>query len=752
MKRWISLLLIIMLSASYSISLSEEVGHEGIVILDDESETSIDDIALEITDDFDQLVEDIPEEIDLLDADLLALELQTSMDSIETDDVVSNSVQGNYGVDLESEGYVTDINPFYRKHYWGECTWYCWGRAYEKCGVKLSWSTNDVFGNAKDWYKNAKAWAETHDVEYSVGTEPRTNSIAVSTSGYYGHVVFIEKIEDGQVYYSECNGDAGAHTYGEGSKPLSNLPYVGYIYLRGVVASGQCGDNVYWDLYEDKVLEIHGSGAMWNYDYMEEQFAPWNDYSYDEEYDDEAHSGEVNIETVYIHEGVTSIGLCAFSGMYIKSVSIPSSVISIGENAFLSCERITEIDLPDGITIIPKSAFDGCFNLTRVKLPGNLRTIDEAAFWKTGLEGIDFPNSLEEIHRAAFSNCMLKSIHIPPNVSLIDSWAFERNDISKITVDSKNKYYVAVKNVLYTKERDMLVLCAQDKTGIFTVPKGVKYIGAAAFNNSKLSEIILQDGILSIGTYAFELSDSLRKINLPTSLVSIDDHAFVYCEYGGTLAKLTVYAEYGSYAQNYCRSHDIKHTSVPYPDEEGFLENYIITKTLSKTGSNGKVTINKGEKLQLIPVKRNGSTIAIKSCKSNSKIAKVSSSGIVTGVSAGETKVTVQPKGTKAMTIKVKVKDPYAPTGIKLNKSGTVKLALGKTLQLKATVTPSTAETTLTWSSSDSRIAKVNKKGKVTAVKKGTATITVTTSNGKTAKVKIKVVKGSGGGGGGGGW
>ena len=73
-------------------------------------------------------------------------------------------------------------------------------------------------------------------------------------------------------------------------------------------------------------------------------------------------------------------------------------------------------------------------------------------------------------------------------------------------------------------------------------------------------------------------------------------------------------------------------------------------------------------------------------------------------------------------------------------------------IQLKATVTPSTAETTLTWSSSDSRIAKVNKKGKVTAVKKGTATITVTTSNGKTAKVKIKVVKGSGGGGGGGGY
>ena len=741
--------MVVILSTFCSVSLAEVTDDGEIIILDDETEASFDEIALEITDDFDLPVEEIQDEIDLLDADLLALEPQTLVDSIETDDVVSNSAQGNYGVDLESEGYVTNINPFYRKHYWGECTWYCWGRAYEKCGVQLSWSTNDVFGNAKEWYNNAKAWADTHDVDYSVGTEPRTNSIAVSTSGYYGHVVFIEKIEDGQVYYSECNGDAGAHTYGEGSKPLSNLPYVGYIYLRGVVARGQCGDDVYWDLYEDKVLEIHGSGAMWEYD---DRDAPWKEYSWSEEYEAESHDGQINIERVIIDEGITSIGMSAFSGMYMTSVSIPNSVTKLGTRAFLGCEELREIGLPDGITIIPESAFDECISLEKVKLPNELRIIERAAFWKTRLRVVDFPDTLEEIQEAAFSNSFLEELYIPRNVSYIDPWAFERNSIAKIQVDNNNKAYNSINNVLYTKNQETLVLCAQQKMGTFAVPEGVKYIGAAAFNCTNLSNITFPDGVLSIGTYAFEMADKLKSINLPKSLVSIDDHAFIYCEYGGTLSKLTVYVGYGSYALKYCRAHDIKHAQVQYPDEEGYLEKYIITMNLSKTGSNGRVTLRKGEKIQLIPVSKKGN-LTIKSCKTNySKVAKVNNKGVVTAVGKGESKITVQPKGLKAMTLTVKVIDPYTPTGVKLNKSGTVKLAIGKTLQLKATVSPDTAETTLTWSSSNSKIAKVSKNGKVTGLKKGTATITVKTKNGKTAKVKIKVEKGSGGGGGGGGW
>ena len=741
--------MVVILSTFCSVSLAEVTDDGEIIILDDETEASFDEIALEITDDFDLPVEDIPEEIDLLDADLLALEPQTLVDSIETDDVVSNSAQGNYGVDLESEGYVTNINPFYRKHYWGECTWYCWGRAYEKCGVQLSWSTNDVFGNAKEWYNNAKAWADTHDVDYSVGTEPRTNSIAVSTSGYYGHVVFIEKIEDGQVYYSECNGDAGAHTYGEGSKPLSNLPYVGYIYLRGVVASGQCGDDVYWDLYEDKVLEIHGSGAMWDFYESINGGSPWYDYCY--VYRDD---GSL-IDRIEVQPGVTYIGANAFFEQEFSQIEIADSVGRIGKFAFCRSEGFDSIVLPDKIRSIPDCAFEEC-DLESIKLPGNLEVIESGAFFQCrSLESIEFPDTLRTIGNMAFAVTGLESIHIPRNVEQVDSRAFwastydsPKGTISRITVDSNNKSYLAKDNVLYSKNMDTLVYCAPQKTGKLSVSASVRYIMASAFDCSRLTEVVLPEGILRIDDGAFAGAENLKKLNLPASLDYISSDAFRvgdYEEWGG-LTNVTLYAPYGSYAHKYCRANDAKHNEYVY------VNNYIITMNLSKTGSNGRVTLRKGEKIQLIPVSKKGN-LTIKSCKTNySKVAKVNNKGVVTAVGKGESKITVQPKGLKAMTLTVKVIDPYTPTGVKLNKSGTVKLAIGKTLKLKATVSPDTAETTLTWSSSNSKIAKVSKNGKVTGLKKGTATITVKTKNGKTAKVKIKVEKGSGGGGGGGGW
>lgn len=72
-------------------------------------------------------------------------------------------------------------------------------------------------------------------------------------------------------------------------------------------------------------------------------------------------------------------------------------------------------------------------------------------------------------------------------------------------------------------------------------------------------------------------------------------------------------------------------------------------------------------------------------------------------------------------------------------KKATIKVK--KTLTLKATMKPAKSTDTLKWSSSNKKVAKVDKYGKVTAVKKGTATITVKTSSGKKATCKITVKK-----------
>lgn len=79
------------------------------------------------------------------------------------------------------------------------------------------------------------------------------------------------------------------------------------------------------------------------------------------------------------------------------------------------------------------------------------------------------------------------------------------------------------------------------------------------------------------------------------------------------------------------------------------------------------------------------------------------------------------------------------PKKIVLDQEGTIKLNKGEKFELTYTLKPEGAESKVTWKSSNTKVAKVSKKGIVTAKGEGKATITVTTKNGKKDTVKIKV-------------
>ena len=124
---------------------------------------------------------------------------------------------------------------------------------------------------------------------------------------------------------------------------------------------------------------------------------------------------------------------------------------------------------------------------------------------------------------------------------------------------------------------------------------------------------------------------------------------------------------------------------------------------------------------------------------SNKRIAAVDASGVVTPIKEGSVTITVKTHNGKKDTVKVKVSDPKKPQSVTLAESGTVTAWLGGSLQLNAEVAPITAETTLSWSSSNKRIATVDASGVVTPIKEGSVTITVKTHNGKKDTVKVKV-------------
>ncbi len=124
----------------------------------------------------------------------------------------------------------------------------------------------------------------------------------------------------------------------------------------------------------------------------------------------------------------------------------------------------------------------------------------------------------------------------------------------------------------------------------------------------------------------------------------------------------------------------------------------------------------------------------------NTSIAKVNSSGVITGVAPGVTSITATAKNGVKAQVKVTVTDPsggsgggdYVPlTGLSLNKSS-ITLNVGSTSQLSVTYQPTnTTEKGIVWSTSNKNIVTVDQNGKVTAVASGSVTITAKSNNGK---------------------
>ena len=171
-------------------------------------------------------------------------------------------------------------------------------------------------------------------------------------------------------------------------------------------------------------------------------------------------------------------------------------------------------------------------------------------------------------------------------------------------------------------------------------------------------------------------------------------------------------------------------------------------------GSDGVVAsleITSGDSLEVgktlqIKIKFTPDYLADKSLtfkSSNTGVATINETGLITAVSEGKTKITATAKGGANASITIKVTGPKTVKGIKLD-SYSITLKPEESKTIKATIVPETAsEAKITWKIGDSSIATIDQNGKVTGVKEG-QTLASATAGDVTVNATVKVSKSAG--------
>ena len=159
----------------------------------------------------------------------------------------------------------------------------------------------------------------------------------------------------------------------------------------------------------------------------------------------------------------------------VTSLSLPSSVVSIGENAFQGCTAMTKADLSKctKMTSIPNSCFTNCKGLTSILLPSGVREIGNYAFFSIGATQLYLPDNVVSIGDNAFLGSKLQTLSMPSSVEKIGQEAFKNSaSLSAITLRGNNTTVIKAGSNAFAG-----TAAAQGK---LTVPSGTKTAYKAA--------------------------------------------------------------------------------------------------------------------------------------------------------------------------------------------------------------------------------------------------------------------------------
>lgn len=276
-------------------------------------------------------------------------------------------------------------------------------------------------------------------------------------------------------------------------------------------------------------------------DYIEEESGDYTIHRYETYIEIAQYNGtdtDVTVPDRISDLPVISIGNWAFSvhdvfgesnTERITSVTLPKTLVNIGQYAFHNCCKLRSIVIPDSVTTISGCAFDGCTALADVQLPKKLKAITASLFNDcTSLTAINIPDTVNEFDLRAFNGCSaLTAVSIPANAQLGKEIFANCTALKDVTIPE---------GVTLQEGQGLFMNCKSLET--ISLPESFTVIADEMFSGcSKLKEITIPETCTSVNEKAFYNCSALTDVVVPAKVTKIEDSAFRDCE---RLEKLTI--------------------------------------------------------------------------------------------------------------------------------------------------------------------------------------------------------------------
>jgi len=254
--------------------------------------------------------------------------------------------------------------------------------------------------------------------------------------------------------------------------------------------------------------------------------------------------GQIGLKSINLPSSLTSIGFNAFSGCTSLggTVIIPSGISVINYAAFSSCTSLESVIIPEGLTVIDNSAFAHCPNITSITIPRSVTSIGNESFWYcTNLKVFYGGANLaewENIDIAMFNNANDWLINAPRYYYSATQpaqgdtfWRFV-DDVPTIwqePVPTPSLDYTLISSgTAYSVSRGTL---ADADIVIPAMYNGlpVTEIGERGFRDTKITSVFIPYTVTAIGRYAFYGCHNLTSVSFQGGVTVIGDYAFAYC-------------------------------------------------------------------------------------------------------------------------------------------------------------------------------------------------------------------------------